>query len=107
MSTLILNFVRSLYNLETFGLSKYHWPVNSNHNLFILLIHHIHYLLLSIVCGTVTIIIKYLGIKSILILLTASSLIYFGSYFMGLLIVREPIAFELVAYAKKYFLKEK
>ena len=65
------------------------------------------YLILSIVCGTVTIIIKYLGIKSILLFLTVSALVYFGCYFIGLLFVREPIAFELVAYSKKYLLKEK
>lgn len=65
------------------------------------------YLILSIVCGTFTIIIKYLGIKSTFLLLLVSALVYFGSYFIGLLILREPIAFELVAYVKKYLQKEK
>lgn len=64
------------------------------------------YLFLSIVCGTVAIIIKYIGINSIVLLLMVSTLVYFGSYFIGLLIVRDPFALELVAYAKKYLLKE-
>ena len=49
MSTLILNFVRSLYNLETFGLSKYHWVLNSYPILYIIICFSLKFNLLLLI----------------------------------------------------------